>query len=338
VKGQRGMDLWGDGPVERRMWRTSLIAGQRVRWRGSKPPRFGSEDLALVDEAPELGSGDLGLPPSKGRSAAKALVTAIIPCHRGPPVGMGALREQGPILRTWVLSNGEGGPTEVAGAEVFRVPWLGHGDTRQAAVERVETPFVLFLSDDALPRGQGWLDRLLGELEETGADAVNAWQVPWPDVGPTERLRLRTWGPRGSGWASQADHVACLHRTELLRDHPLPSVSIAEDAWWSRAGRRIWQAGGAPVVHAHGRHPVELFRRERAIHEELVAMGRPFPVPGLSPHQGGMARGAAEFSAFLAGFVSGVRDEGLSEGINRLAEQAGQWLGARAGGRRSGAG
>ena len=106
-----------------------------------------------------------------------------------------------------------------------------------------------------------------------------------------------------------------MHRTALLRAHPLPDVPIAEDAWWSQ-GRRVGYVPTAPVLHSHPRDARALYRRNRDIHEQLVALGRAPTVPSI---------GAV--AAALPGLVRPVIDAGGSEVPNHLAELLGQWRG-----------
>ena len=51
-------------------------------------------------------------------------VTAVIPCSRGLPIGVSALRDQDVRVRVLVASNGDG-PRRVPGAEVVRVDGEG---------------------------------------------------------------------------------------------------------------------------------------------------------------------------------------------------------------------
>jgi hypothetical protein len=60
-----------------------------------------------------------------------------------------------------------------------------------------------------------------------------------------------------------------------------------------------------------------LYKRNRAIHEQLVSMGRPPAVPNL-----------AAAAAALPGVVRPALAGGASELINQFAEIAGQWQGA----------
>jgi hypothetical protein len=244
-------------------------------------------------------------------------VTAVIPCSRDLPIGLTALLEQDVGVDVLILSNGDG-PTDVEGARVVRVEWEGHGTTRARALEHVETDYVFFTVDDAIPLGAGCLRTLMEALDQGSWDAAVARQLPWPDADAVTAARLRRWTPPGHQVVpmSQTDHVATLYKTDTLRRHPIPGHPIAEDAWWS-LNRRVAYVPMAPVLHSHQRLAVELFQRNRDIHQQLVTMGRPPAVPTL----------VAAIAA-LPGVVRPTLSAGPSELINQLAELAGQWQGA----------
>lgn len=246
-------------------------------------------------------------------------VTAMVPTHQRVPLGLSALRDQDTPLQILILSNGPGGPRTIPGATVHRLPWRGHGATRQDGVALVQTPYVLMMTDDTIPLGGGCVRTLVEALEAGEWDAVVARQVPWPDADPVTRARLRAWTPPGNRVVAmaQVDHVATLYRTETLRRHPLPDVAIAEDAWWSR-GRRVGYVPMAPVLHSHVRRPRSLYLRNRDIHAELVRMGRPPTVPSA------WALGRA-LPAVARPLLKGAP----LEAANQLAELLGQWQGAR---------
>ncbi|MCK6506590.1 hypothetical protein L6R53_24990 [Myxococcota bacterium] len=248
-------------------------------------------------------------------------VTVVVPSHRRVPLGLPALRSQDLAPRILILSNGPDGPTQAPGATVLRLPWQGHGATRQAALAHVDTPFVLFTVDDAIPLGRGCLRTLVQALQAGSWDAVVARQVPWPDSGHVTAERLRRWTPSGQRTIDfpAADNVATLYRTEVLRRHPFPDVPIAEDAWWSR-GRRVGYVPFAPFLHSHDRAPGDLYRRNRAIHEQLARMGQALPVIGLSDVVGA-----------LPGVVRPAVKGGPRELANQVAELVGMWQGARKG-------
>lgn len=251
---------------------------------------------------------------------ASGTVTAIIPCSRNAPIGVRALTRQDVKVDVLVLSNGAG-PQSVPGARVERVLWEGHGTTRSKAIADVNTDYVFFTVDDAIPLGRGCIRTLIQALESGPWDAVVARQIPWPDSDAVTASRLRRWTPPGHRVVpmEQTDHVATLFRTQTLRKHPIPAVPIAEDAWWSR-DRRVAYVPMAPVLHSHSRRPLSLYRRNRDIHAQLVAMGRPASIP--------------TWSALMAAVPGVLRPSvavGGVEWMNQVAELAGQWRGAAIG-------
>jgi len=268
------------------------------------------EDVALAHTVKDF-AAPASLP---GRNAT---VTAVIPCSRGVPAGLRALLAQDLPVSVLILSNGDG-PTEVRGARVERVAWTGHGSVRASALQWVDTDYVFFTVDDAIPMGGGCLRTLVEALDVGAWDAAVARQIPWPDADAVTAARLRRWTPPGHRIVpmEQTDHVATMIRTDTLRKHPIPDVPIAEDAWWSR-DRNVAYVPMAPVLHSHGRTPMALYKRNRAIHEQLVSMGRPPAVPNL-----------AAAAAALPGVVRPALAGGATELINQLAEIAGQWQGA----------
>lgn len=268
------------------------------------------EDVALAHTV-----NDFAAPaPCPGRNAT---VTAVIPCSRGVPIGLRALLAQDLPVSVLILSNGDG-PAEVSGARVERVPWIGHGAVRASALQWVDTEYVFFTVDDAIPMGGGCLRTLVEALDVGAWDAAVARQIPWPDADAVTAARLRRWTPPGHRVVpmEQTDHVATMIRTDTLREHPIPDVPIAEDAWWSR-DRNVAYVPMAPVLHSHSRTPMALYKRNRAIHEQLVSMGRPPAVPNL-----------AAAVAALPGVVRPALAGGAAELLNQFAEIAGQWQGA----------
>lgn len=263
-------------------------------------------------------------PPASPSAPPRPRVTAVIPCNHPRVLGVPALLRQDVPTRVIVLSNGPDGPERVPGAEIVRVAWQGHGPTRRSALRYVTDPFVLFTVDDAIPLGAGFLRTLVEALESGPWDAVVARQVPWPDADRVTAERVRRWTPAGHRVVPfpQADNVATLYRTEALRQHPFPDVPIAEDAAWSK-GRRVAYAPHAPVLHSHPRQAGALYRRNRDIHAELVALGHDPTVPGL-----------ASVLTALPGVVRPTLVGERGELRNQLAELLGQWRGAAKGRKR----
>ncbi len=212
-------------------------------------------------------------PGARPRRRERPRVSVVIPCSRGTPVGLSALLGQDEPVLVRLLWNGGAAPRAPSGVQVERVPWRGHGSTRQAAVAGVTTEYTLFTVDDAIPQGAGFVRTLVDALEGGGHDAVWARQVPWPDASLRTRDRLRAWcPPGGEAPATRLDHVCALHRTGLLRADPLDDVPIAEDWAWG-ARHRCCLVAEAPVLHSHAPSLRGSYRRTRDIHRVLASHG-----------------------------------------------------------------
>ena len=322
------MELTGLSKAERRQMTAALRRSEPVDLVLSRPPPL---DVRLDEIAPlcrSIRSDVRRIAEELSRSMAPvaasghpARVTAVIPTAGMVPLGLSALLSQDVDVRVLVLSNGPDGPQRIPGADVLRVPWRGHGATRQLAIGHITDPYTLLTVNDAIPMGAGFVRTMVEALESGDWDAVFARQVPWPDADPITRRRLRKWTPAGREVvaAEQVDHVAALYRTQTLQRWPLPDVPTAEDAVWS-IGRRIGYVPAAPVLHSHPRTPRALYRRNRAIHAELVRSGRPPTVPSL-------AHAIGALPAVLRPTLQG----GGGELLNQLAELLGQWRGGMAG-------
>lgn len=324
------MEVTDLGFETRQRMTAALKRGEPLHLRLMKPIRRGvraSRNCRLDEIVPlcasvEFSDDDVGFAASEWSAPSGAQrrgpsVTVVIPTRGDSPPAVDAFLAQDVNVRVLILSNGDG-PDALAGADVVRVNWRGHGATRQAAIAQVNTPFVFFTVDDAIPLGTGFLRTLVSALEGGNWDAVTARQIPWPDADAVTATRLRRWTPPGRQVVacSAVDHVATLYRTDTLRSFPLPSVPIAEDAWWS-IGRRVGYVPNAPVLHSHQRSPRALYCRNRDIHAQLRGMGHAPTVPSL----------AAALRA-LPSVLRPVLANGPPELLNQVAELIGQWRGA----------
>jgi hypothetical protein len=246
------------------------------------------------------------LPPPARPSPNAPAVSVIIPTHRRPPIGLAAYEAQDVQTQVIVLANGDF-------TDGVRVPWQGHGRTRNAGVALARHPYVLLTVDDALPLGAGFVRTLVEALERGGYDAVTARQVPWPTSDRATRARLRAWTPPGGEHPEVTlDNVAALYRRDALLDDPFDATPIAEDWLWARR-HKVGYAPGAPVAHAHPRQFLELFTRTRAIHAVRARAG-------VQPSVASLAALARALPSTLGADAPGA-----------LGELLGQWAGARAG-------
>lgn len=291
-----------------RLERRGLAAFERAV-RAGEPVFVGALGPGLVaDELVPLchAVGDAGLErwlPPPARPRPDIAVSVVIPTHRARPIGQETLEAQDVHTEVLVLANG-------AWNEGIRVPWTGHGSTRNVGVALARHPYVLLTVDDALPLGAGFVRTLVEALEAGGYDAVTARQVPWPTSDPVTRARLRVWTPPGPRAEPILDNVAALYRRDVLLADPFDATDIAEDWLWGRR-HRVGYVPEATVVHAHPRNFRPLLERTRAIHRVRAAAGEPTNVDTLT-----MLRAVPS--------VIGRDAPGA------LGELVGQWLGGRA--------
>lgn len=220
------------------------------------------------------------LPPT-ARGGASIGVSAVIPTHRHRPIGVDALAGQDVDVQVIVLANGAF--ADGACENSVRVPWEGHGRTRQKGVELALHPYVLFTVDDARVLGAGMVRTMVEALEAGGYDAVVARQIPWPTADSVTRARLRAWTPPGVDHrvSEVLDNVCSLYRRDALLADPFDDVVIAEDWHWGRR-HRVGYVPAAPVLHSHERHLRSLFSRTRDIHRERIRAGLPASVPDVA--------------------------------------------------------
>lgn len=279
--------------------------------RAARPPPAGPalDELVPLCHAVEDPALARWLPPA-ARPGTPLAVSVVIPTHRRRPLGLAALEAQDVETERIVLANGPW-------TDGVRVPWTGHGPTRNVGLRLARHPYVLFTVDDAIPLGAGFLRTLVEALEAGNHDAVYARQVPWPTSDPVTRARLRAWTPPPDHSGRPAtrptgtlDNVAALYRRDALLADPFDPVDIAEDWRWGRR-HDVGYVPTATVVHAHPRRFRELYARTRAIHRVRVATGEPAPVPDLP-----------SLLAALPGVVG-------RDAPGALGELLGQWAGGR---------
>jgi hypothetical protein len=260
----------------------AVRAGEPVRLGAralaSAPAYVHADEIAPLCHAVDTAAAAPWLPP-RARPRGDLFVSVVVPTHRRAPIGLLALEAQDVRTERIVLANG-------AYTDGVRVPWRGHGETRNEGVRLARAPYVLLTVDDALPLGAGFLRTLVEALEDGGYDAVTARQVPWPTSDAVTRARLRAWTPPppadGTSPALAApllDNVAALYRRDALLADPFDAVDIAEDWLWGRR-HRVGYVASAPVAHAHVRRFGELYARTRAIHRLRVREGEAATVPG----------------------------------------------------------
>lgn len=172
-----------------------------------------------------------------------------------------------------------------AGARVIGIkrPEFNHGATRHMALLETSGEYVCFLTQDATPADERYLECLVAPMfRDSKIALVSGRQLPRPgarrfvqlvqgfnypevpnvrDAGDVPRLGIKAF------FASDA--CSCYRRSAYLECGGFPAVETNEDmlmaARMVRAGWRVAYEPTASVVHSHNLSPAEQFRRNRVV-------------------------------------------------------------------------
>ena len=195
-----------------------------------------------------------------------------------------------------VDSGSRDGTAELArahGARVMCVPRdrFDHGGTRDAALRQTAGGFVLFLTQDALPADERYIEHLLEPFADERVAAVSGRQLPRPDARPYVRAvqqyryppQSRAWGPEErDALGIRAYHlsdVCSAYRRSAYEavggfPHPLPTnEDMLIAAALLDAGYRLAYRADAAVVHSHNLTLRQEYRRNVLIGRFLREYG-----------------------------------------------------------------
>lgn len=296
---------------------------------------------------------------------ASVRATVVVPVRNGAaqlPELLGALATQeldGGFEVLAIDSGSSDGSVEILerqGVRLLRIPpeSFDHGGTRNLGAREARGDVVVFLSQDAVPQGSGFVRHLLTSLDSDRRLAgVFARQVPRPGADPLTRRDLAAWVAAGSEpravfvpdaerlaalapseryLLSVFDDVASAVRRDLLLAHPFEPSRFGEDVEWGqrllRLGYGLAYVPEAVVVHSHLRTARALFRRNYLGHRLLLRLFGLRTVPDL-PH---LMRASA--GAVASDFRTLAREGAdlatwLAAPCQSLAGTYGQYRGAR---------
>ena len=274
-------------------WRRSH-AGRRLR--GGDRPRRARARRAGAPRRDRALARSLAVRPAVGLDRARASmsatpVTVAVPVRDGGPrlgellEAVRAQRVDRPVELLVADSGSTDGSAELArrhGATVFPVARFSHGGTRNELMERASGSHVAFLTQDAVPAGEGWLAALLAGFAladdvalvygpyrpQPGAPVAVARELQefFASLAPDGRPRVdRDRDPRGPSAATFfTDANGCVSRAAWERV-PFREVPYAEDQALAldvlRAGLAKAFVPAAAAVHSHEYAPAAQFRR-----------------------------------------------------------------------------
>ena len=161
-----------------------------------------------------------------------------------------------------------------------------HGDTRNLLASKSTGELCVFLTQDAVPEGRDFLERLARNFDDPAVGAAYARNVVRPDAGPVARLfadgdpgyaaeRRETRIEDRAAYEALNAHekrllynfndVASAVRRELWERHPFPRTWFGEDILMARglleAGYTVVYDSEATVEHSHDYSPQEHYER-----------------------------------------------------------------------------
>ena len=168
--------------------------------------------------------------------------------------------------------------------EVIPKSEFGHGKTRQYALEKAQTEIVVFMTQDALLKDEGSIQRLVFFLTtDENLAAVYGRQLPYPHTGPLGTFArlynypdysfVNTFEDRkkkGIKTAFLSDSFAAYKKSLLLKIGGFPKhVKFGEDTYAAAkllmAGYKTGYCAEAAVYHAHDYSLKQEFNRCRQI-------------------------------------------------------------------------
>lgn len=161
---------------------------------------------------------------------------------------------------------------------VIPVEKFSHGGTRNLGAREAKGELVVLMTQDAVPRDETWLAKLLAPFSDPKVAATYSRQVPYPDANPMERYFLFTHFPPGDSVRREQgggelafrnvffSNVAAALRRDLLLKFPFDeSLIMSEDQQVSRdlikAGHAVVYQPDSVVIHSHNYSLSVCFRR-----------------------------------------------------------------------------
>ena len=215
-----------------------------------------------------------------------------------------------------------------------------HGGTRDMALRESSGEFVLFLTQDALPEDDEYIERLLAPFEDPSIAAVGGRQKAYPDARPFERaVREHNYPDRSFVWSARdidslkvrafliSDCCSAYRRSAYLKvggfDQPIMTnedMLIAEKLL--HKGYKLAYCGDAVVLHSHNLTFMQQYRRNYIVGRTMQRYAERFE--HVSEIETGKKLAFAVFARL-------IKEREYAECICFMADCAARLLGNRAG-------
>jgi rhamnosyltransferase len=154
---------------------------------------------------------------------------------------------------------------------------FGHGKTRNYGARIAEGDYVVFLTQDAVPRDESWLKNIIRSLDGGTAGVAGSFsrQIARDHAVPMEKFFYSKFYPGESKLIAKSDvrlqrilfsNASSAMRRSFILDHPFDEdILMSEDLAWAYRvldeGYRISYEADSLVTHSHDASFVLLFKR-----------------------------------------------------------------------------
>ena len=245
-------------------------------------------------------------------------VSVVVPTYNGseeipPLLEQLSLQEGIGRLELIVVDSGSRDNTvelcKAAGARVTEITQaeFSHSYARMLGASKASGEYLLFTTQDAIPDGPRWIQRMLQPVLQCGAAAVSCFEQPKPGCDLLSLVTVWTWKKLMSGGCdrltrlptpahydslrrnAQLSDNACLVSRQLYMDMGGHQGVYAEDL---DLGIRLLERGEAlalmtsvSVIHSHNRDPLYYFKRALVDAVSISGMFADFRLDALSAQQ-----------------------------------------------------
>jgi len=215
----------------------------------------------------------------------KPLATIFIPTkNAGPELGIVLERifeQKEKNIEVVIIDSGSQDETlKIASSFPTRIHEIrpkdfGHGKTRNLALEYANSDYIVFLSQDAIPKEDKWLSNLLSNFNDKNVAGVFSRQIPRKGANEIHRFFYKYYFPQIKLKRPKKDFnsiqnrffsnvSSCIKKDVLQRIPFNDSILTTEDQEWAKRviakGYNTIYEPKSLVIHSHDHNLVEIFK------------------------------------------------------------------------------